>query len=269
MRSGAVNGIEAEWPDAEFIVGNPPFLGGKLLRSGLGDHDVERLFDLYRGRVPPEADLVAYWFEEARVQVKSGQTKRVGLVATNSIRGGANRRVLDRIVSEHGIFEAWSDEPWVIDGANVRVSLICFGGTDDALRLNGLPPLRINADLTAGDLDLTKAKNLNENRGVSCMGDNKGGAFDIPGELARTWLQLPRNPNNRRNTEVLRPWKNGRDITRRSADKWIFDFGWEMSEEEASLFEAPFKYVKKNVFPERSKNRRECYRMYWWRHVEP
>jgi type II restriction/modification system DNA methylase subunit YeeA len=114
------DGSETVWPDAEFIVGNPPFLGGKLLRSGLGDHDVERLFDLYRGRVPPEADLVTYWFEKARAQVKSGQTKRVGLVATNSIRGGANRRVLDRIVSEHGIFEAWSDEPWVIDGANVR-----------------------------------------------------------------------------------------------------------------------------------------------------
>lgn len=263
------DGSETVWPDAEFIVGNPPFLGGKLLRSGLGDHDVERLFDLYRGRVPPEADLVSYWFEKSRAQVKSGQTKRVGLVATNSIRGGANRRILDRIVSENCIFEAWSDEPWVIDGANVRVSLICFGATDDAPRFNGLPALRINADLTAGDLDLTKAKNLDENCGVSFMGDTKGGAFDIPGELARTWLQLPTNPNNRRNAEVLRPWRNGQDITRRSADKWIIDFGWEMSEEEASLFEAPFKYVKARVFLERSKNRLESHRMRWWRHLRP
>ena len=94
------DGSEADWPEAEFIVGNPPFLGGKLMRSGLGDDDVETLFHLYRGRVPPEADLVTYWFEKARAQVESGQTKRVGLVATNSIRGGANRRVLDRIASD-------------------------------------------------------------------------------------------------------------------------------------------------------------------------
>ena len=213
------DGNEAVWPEAEFIVGNPPFLAGKLMRSGLGDHDVETLFDLYRGRVPPEADLVTYWFEKARAQVESGQTKRVGLVATNSIRGGANRRVLDRIASESCIFEAWSDEPWVIDGASVRVSLICFGATEDAPRLDGRPASRINADLTAGDLNLTKASCLDENRGVSFMGDTKGGAFDVPGELARAWLQLPTNPNGRMNAEVLRPWRNGQDMTRRSADK--------------------------------------------------
>ena len=263
------DGSEAVWPEAEFIVGNPPFLGGKLMRSGLGNHEVERLFDRYRERVPPEADLVTYWFEKARAQVEAGQTKRVGLVATNSIRGGANRRVLDRIASQSGIFEAWSDEPWVIDGASVRVSLVCFGAADDAPRLDGLPVSRINADLTAGALDLTKAQGLAENRGVSFMGDTKGGAFDVPGELARAWLQLPTNPNNRRNAEVLHPWRNGQDITRRSADKWIIDFGWEMSEPEASLFEAPFEYIKAHVLPERGKNRRDSYRLRWWRHVEP
>jgi type II restriction/modification system DNA methylase subunit YeeA len=91
----------------------------------------------------------------------------------------------------------------------------------------------------------------------------------VPGELARAWLQLPTNPNGKRNAEVLRPWRNGQDITRRSADKWIIDFGWEMSEQEAVLFEAPFEYVKAHVLPERGKNRRESYRRRWWRHVEP
>ena len=270
-RDAVINpdGSEPDWPEAECIVGNPPFLGGKLMRSGLGDDGVETLFHLYQGCVPPEADLVTYWFEKARAQVASGQTKRVGLVATNSIRGGANRRVLDRIASASGIFEAWSDEPWVIEGASVRVSLICFGATDDAPRLNGRSTSRINADLTAGDLDLTKAKCLNENRGVSFMGDTKGGAFDVPGELARLWLHLPTNPNGKRNAEVLRPWRNGQDITRRAADKWIIDFGWEMSEQDASLFEAPFEYITAHVLPERSKNRRDSYRMRWWRHVEP
>jgi type II restriction/modification system DNA methylase subunit YeeA len=270
-RNAVINpdGSEPDWPEAEFILGNPPFLGGKLMRAGLGDDDVETLFHLYRGRVPPEADLVVYWFEKARAQVASGQTKRVGLVATNSIRGGANRRVLDQIARESGIFEAWSDEPWVIEGASVRVSLICLGATADTPRLDGRPASRINADLTAGDVDLTTARCLDENRGVSCMGDTKGGAFDVPGALARAWLQLPTNPNGRRNAEVLRPWRNGQDITRRSADKWIIDFGWKMSEQEASLFEAPFAYVTAHVLPERAKNRRDCYRMRWWRHMEP
>jgi type II restriction/modification system DNA methylase subunit YeeA len=68
---------------------------------------------------------------------------------------------------------------------------------------------------------------------------------------------------------VLRPWRNGQDLTRHSADKWIIDFGWKLSEQDASLFEAPFEYVREHVLPERSKNRRESYRTRWWRHVEP
>ncbi|MGO8859066.1 MAG: DNA methyltransferase [Steroidobacteraceae bacterium] len=87
---------EPEWPTADAIVGNPPFLGGKLLRNGLGDDYVNRLFDLYQGRVPAEADLVTYWFEKAARQLEAKKVGRVGLVATNSIRGGPNRRVLQR-----------------------------------------------------------------------------------------------------------------------------------------------------------------------------
>src|SRR5258708_18905038 len=101
--------VEAGWPAAEFIVGNPPFLGGKLMRSGLGDDEVEALFQVYAGRVPQEADLVTYWFEKARLELKRGGTQRAGLVSTNSIRGGANRRILDRIAEEAQIFDAWSD----------------------------------------------------------------------------------------------------------------------------------------------------------------
>ena len=81
------------------------------------------------------------------------------------------------------------------------------------------------------------------------MGDTKGGAFDIPGELARQWLQLPLNPNGRPNSNVLRPWMNGMDVTRRPADKWIIDFGWEMSEGEAALYEAPFAHCVAKVKP--------------------
>ena len=76
------NPQETEWPDAEFIIGNPPFLGGKLLRSQLGGEYVDALFRSYRGRVPAEADMVCYWFENARAMLEEGRTRRAGLLAT-------------------------------------------------------------------------------------------------------------------------------------------------------------------------------------------
>lgn len=138
---------EASWPDAEFIVGNPPFLGIRLMRGGLGDAAVERLFAVYDGRVSREADLVVYWFEKARAQIKSGKTSRAGLVSTNSIRGGANREVVDRIGADTRLFDAWSDEPWVVEGAAVRVSLLCFGKGDGPLRLDGKVPTEQSGQL--------------------------------------------------------------------------------------------------------------------------
>jgi type II restriction/modification system DNA methylase subunit YeeA len=267
----SAEGRQAEWPAAEVIIGNPPFLGGKLLRDVLGDGYVDRLFEAYKGQVPAEADLVCYWLAKAWSLVESGAVQRVGLVATNSVRGGANRIVLDRIVGRGTIFEAWDDEPWVVEGANVRVSLLCFAQAKDSLwsHLDGRPVTRIYADLTAGPIDLTEAVQLNESKGAAFMGDTKGGAFEVTGEQARLWLQLPTNPNGRPNSDVLRPWVNGMDITRRPADKWIIDFGWTMSEAEAALYEAPFAFVQGNVKPTRSKNKREAYRRNWWRHVEP
>jgi len=260
---------EARWPDAEFVVGNPPFLGGKLLRSGLGSEAVERLFSIYNNRVPREGDLVTYWFAKSGEAVELGRSRRVGLVATNSIRGGANRRLLDRIFGRARVFEAWSDEPWIVDGAAVRVSLVCFSNDSDPAHLDGLPVAAINANLTSGATDLTKAVRLSENRSIAYMGDTKGGAFDIPGDVARDWLKLPANPNGRSNADVLRPWMNGMDITRRWSGKWIVDFGWEMSEAQAALYEVPFQYVLEHVKPIRAQNRRDTYKRFWWRHVEP
>ena len=247
------------------MIGNPPFLGGKLLIGGLGEDYVSRVFAAWKGRVPPEADLVCYWFAKAGALVEAGKTRRVGLVATNSIRGGANRRALQAATQGRPIFDAWSDEPWVIDGAAVRVSLVCFSGAGDEhkpeTRLDGEPADEIYSDLTARrggtGIDLTGVKRIPENIGVAFMGDTKGGPFDVPGELAREWLRLPANPNGRPNADVLKPWVNGMDLTRRPADKWIVDFGWDMSEADAVLYEAPFGHIKEHVWPMRQRNRRK------------
>ena len=269
-------GGEPEWPAADVVIGNPPFLGGKLLNTHLGEDYVSRIFNVYAGRVPAEADLVCYWFVKAGEHVDALRAKRVGLVSTNSIRGGANRRALQTAVEGCPIFEAWSDEPWVIDGAAVRVSLVCFTRPEDGSvperRLDGEVVDVVHADLTArrGDagVDLTGVERLYRNMGVAFMGDTKGGPFDVPGEQAREWLREPENPNGRPNSDVLGPWMNGMDVTRRPSDKWIVDFGWNMVREEAALYEAPFQHAKEHVYPMRQRNRRESYREHWWRHVE-
>ena len=101
---------EPEWPKADFIVGNPPFLGGKLLRTNLGDEYVDAMFKVWDERVPREADLCCYWFEKARHAVNAKRrVERAGLLATQGIRGGANRKVLERIKVSGDIFFAESD----------------------------------------------------------------------------------------------------------------------------------------------------------------
>lgn len=265
------DGTAAAWPDADVVVGNPPFLGGKRLRGAFGDGYVESLFAAYSGEVPEEADLVCYWFAKAWRLLRDGGLKAAGLVATNSIRGGANRHVLDPIAADGVIFDAWDDEAWFVDNVAVRVSVVCFAAklAGANIRLDGSPTTHISADLSGSGLDLTKARRLPENAGVAFMGDTKGGAFDIDGDLARRWLLLPANPNGRPNSDVLLPWLNGRDFVRRPLDNWIIDFEWKMSESEAAFYEAPFEYVRTMVKPERLKNRRAHYRDFWWRHVEP
>ena len=268
---------EPDWPEADVVIGNPPFLGGNRLILNLGEDYVSRIFATYAGRVPAAADLVCYWFEKAGRQIASGNAKRAGLVATNSIRGGANRRALRAAADGRRIFEAWSDEPWVIDGAAVRVSLVCFSRIDDravrAPRLDGVAVDEIHADLTARrggvGIDLTDARCLAVNAHASFKGDEKGGPFNVPGDLAREWLRLPANPNGRTNSDVLKPWINGMDVTRRPADKWIVDFGSRMSEREAALYEEPFRWLKKRVYEIRQQNRVEANRVYWYRHRRP
>src|SRR5207253_2205550 len=122
---------EAAWPAADFIIGNPPFLGGKLLRTQLGDEAVDDLFAAYAGQVARESDLCCYFLERARAEIAAGRARRAGLLATSSIRGGANRRTLLRIKDSGDIFMAWSELPWILDGAKVEISIVGFDGGEE------------------------------------------------------------------------------------------------------------------------------------------
>jgi type II restriction/modification system DNA methylase subunit YeeA len=172
--------------------------------------------------------------------------------------------VIDRLVAETDIFEAWSDEPWVVDGAAVRVSIICYGDAipNELAVLNGKQVSRIHADLTSG-LNITLARRLEENKNVCFEGLKKYGQFDLTGTQARELLREPLNVNGKPNSDVIFPWVNGMDLVRNKSDTWVIDF-FGLSLEQAKLFEAPFRYALEHVFPERQKDRARRTREKWW-----
>ena len=263
---------EPTWPPADFIIGNPPFLGDKKMRREL---DVELhltytddLRALYKDRVPGGADLVTFWFEKARAQIEAGKAKRAGLLATNSISMVGNRPVLERIKQTGDIFMAWADRPWLLNGAAVRVAMLAFDdGAEQHRTLDGEAVEAIHADLTSHS-DVVSAARLQENEGLCFLGMMKAGPFDLTSEEARKMLSRPINPNGRPNSDVVKRRLGGIDVSSRPRDGWIIDFGVNMTEKDASLYEWPFEYVKEHVKPIRDKNNRLRTKMRWWIHGE-
>jgi restriction-modification enzyme MmeI-like protein len=254
---------EADWPDAEFVVGNPPFLGNRLLRRGLGDAYVGHLWSVFEDRLPRSSDLCCYWHEKARAAIQRGQTRRAGLLATQGIRGQANRRVIERISDTGAVFFARSDEPWVLAGAAVHISFVGQDNGEESERiLDGRPVGRVNPDLTTGT-DVTIAKRLSQNARIAFMGTIKVGPFEIDAAQAAAMLRAP-NPDGRPNSDVVRPWANGQDVTGRGRNKWIIDFGVDRPEADAALYEAPFEYVLRVVRPYRLTVRQRCCQERWW-----
>ena len=307
-RSDPEHPLEPEWPAADYIVGNPPYLGHFPFRERLGDEYVDAVYQLYGDRIPNSSDLCCYWFEKARAEIAAGQTKRAGLLATQAIRFQSNRTVLERIKETGDIFEVISDQEWkpndppangsgngngddsdssgvisqaIVNGngnancngngengfhppANVHISIICFDdGSDTNRALDGEKVNNINADLTSG-ADLTRARRLAENADLSFMGITKIGPFEITADTAAAMLAQP-NPHGKPNSDVLKRLLTGRDINQISRDMWIVDFGVDIAEDDAALYEAPFEYVRVNVKPIRDKHRDARVRNNWWR----
>jgi hypothetical protein len=187
-------------------------------------------------------------------------------------------------VRDSRIFEAHSDLQWVNNGAAVRVSNVAFGNVSETM-LNGEAVDEIYANLTGGfyarvdamgvddplvrvgSNDITQAKPLALNKNTVFEGTKKYGAFDIDGATARQWLMQP-CVGNRNHSDVVKPWRNGIDLSKRHTDTWIVDFGTHCSESDAALYEAPFEYVLANVKPERQLVRRERTQRLWWLHEE-
>ncbi|QOV93448.1 class I SAM-dependent DNA methyltransferase [Novosphingobium sp. ES2-1] len=264
----------ASWPDANVVVGNPPFLGDKKMIRELGGEYATALRRAYSGKVPGGANMVCYWLSQANDSVRSSGLLRAGLVTTNAIRTGADRRVLEMLCKTAELFEAWSDEPWVVDGASVRVSMICVSTEPLPKRLDGAEVATITASLSQFQQPLPSP--LDENSGTSFTGTFLNGPFEVSAETALGWLQAPRNVAGHYNREVIRLTANGQDLLQRGERKWLLDFGTNLSERDAALYEAPFEYARQHIQSYRQRRdengnfevRRQNHRERWWIHAE-
>jgi len=259
---------ERKWPTCDVIVSNPPFLGDKLMRSEMGDDYVKELRRTYGDRIPGQSDLCCYWFEKARDSIEHKHCKRAGLLATQGIRGGANREVLKRIKQTGDIFFAISDREWILDGANVHVSMIGFDdGSDNVRMLDSKLVLRTNANLTA-EADISSAARIKANAEIGFIGVSMHGPFDIDEAKAIEFCTAGGNPTGYANSDVVRPILNAFEITKRAEPRWIIAFDPDSTAQASALYEMPFGYVEKHVRPVRAENKRKIYRERWWVHGE-
>ena len=261
--------VEPEWPAAEFIIGNPPFLGRGGLRASLGDDYTDSIYSIYGGRIPNASDLCCYWFEKAREMIEQRRTKRAGLLATQGIRGRDSRAVLQRIKESGDIFMAYPDKEWVLDGATVHIAIVGFDDGSETKRYfdGDAAAGGINPNLTVG-VDTTVAQRLAENRNIAFEGPSPKAPFDISPELAKQFLAQPLNVNGRPNSDVIRSVLNGKDLMQRVRGMYTIDFAM-MGENEASQYEMPFEYVKEHVYPKRQTKAQAPFRHRWWQYATP
>ncbi len=267
----------APWPEADFIVGNPPYLGEKRQRDVLGDGYVDALRGAYPD-VSDSADLVTYWWHRAAVAVARGRTLRAGLITTNSITQPKNRTVIEA-AAQAGAHVIWAiaNHPWVDEagGADVRVTMSVISGNPTPARLvivdeaaavvSEVRAKALNSDLSAhADVPSAAAVPLRANSGVAAQGFKLvGSGFVVSPEEAHDLLAMDETQS-----DVLRPYRNGRDIATRPRGVYVIDFGMR-EEEEAQTFPVLFDMVRDRVKPERDANKRAVRARYWWRFGEP
>ena len=280
-----VNPRPAAWPEADFIAGNPPFIGTARMREALGDGYVEALRRVYP-HVPDSADYVMFWWDKAAELVRTGRARRFGLITTNSLRQTFNRRVLEHHLDEDGIHLAFAipDHPWVdsAEGAAVRIAMTVGaagegpgvlqqvvserpGDNDTAEITLAECRGRILADLTTGS-NVTGAQPLQANGSISGRGVQLFGSGFIvtPQEAANLGLGRVADLEHH-----IRPYRNGRDLTAIPRDVMVIDLFGLTAEEVRARFPAVYQWIYERVKPERDQNNRASYRNNWWIHGEP
>lgn len=278
-----------EWPEAEFIVGNPPFIGGKDLRARLGDDYVEALWKAHK-HMNESADFVMYWWDRAAEILlrKGGKLRRFGLVTTNSISQVFQRRVMERHLTAKkplSLAMAIPDHPWTKatkDAAAVRIAMtvaapgksegVLYETTREAALETDEPVIElrtargaIHSDLTVG-VDVGRAKALASNQGLSSRGMSLHGAGFIVTPAQAKALGLGALSGLEQH---IRDYRNGRDLTARPRGVMVIDLFGLKVEAVRRKFPAVYQLLFNEVKPERDANNRQSYRESWWVFGEP
>ncbi len=277
-----VNPRTTEWPETEFVVGNPPFLGkGERMREALGDGYVEALRATHTD-VPDSADFVMYWWNTAAHLVRGGAVRRFGLITTNSIRQPFNRRVLEPHLAAKNPLSlgfAIPDHPWVdsTDGAAVRIAVtVADAGVHDGILARVVKEVSgdeegitvellqqrgmIHADLSVG-ANVSSAESLTFGSGLTSNGVMiRGGGFIVTPEEAKQ-LGLGSVPDLAKH---IRKYRNGRDLTQNSRGMLIVDFFGLTEVEARTRFPAAYQWILDRVKPERDVSRDDGFRENWW-----
>jgi hypothetical protein len=275
-----INPRRADWPEAEFIVGNPPFIGaGEPMRTALGDGYIEALRQAWP-EVPDSADFVMHWWSHAAQTVLDGQAERFGLITTNSLRQTLNRRVVQRAM-DGGLSLAFAipDHPWVdgSNGAAVRIAMTVGTATAGEGRLqtvveevssnDGEVAVTLaqrvgvlHADLRIG-ANVASARALRANAGLSNTGVKLHGAGFIVtrDEAARIGLGTVSGLEKH-----IREYRNGRDLTATPRDVMVIDLAGLTADDVRLRFPAVYQWVLERVKPERDTNREDYRRINWW-----
>ncbi|WP_049721227.1 class I SAM-dependent DNA methyltransferase [Gilvimarinus polysaccharolyticus] len=277
------NPHKTEWPEADYIVGNPPFIGAATMRRALGDGYVDAVRAAYKGLVPESADFVMYWWHIAAETVRTGNAHRFGFITTNSLRQTFNRRVMEPHLNHTkkplSLAFAIPDHPWVDgnDGAAVRIAMsVGVAGEQSGVLRHVVSEVAANdevrsvkvdrregkifADVTIG-ADVASAKSLKANESISSPGVKLHGAgFIVTPEEAHA-LGYPNTPNIEK---VVRHYRNGRDLTQTPRGVMVIDLFGYTPEEVQQEFPAVYQRVLERVKPERDQNKRETYKRNWW-----
>ncbi len=276
-----INPRKAEWPQADYIVGNPPFVGNKRMRSAMGDGYV----DAVRGtwpEVPDSADFVMYWWHIAAEAVRAGQAKRFGFITTNSIKQTFNRRVLQaQLEAKNPLSLAFAipDHPWVdaADGAAVRIAMT-VGAVEttagclvtvvretsseqenDAVEtFISQAQGEIAADLSVG-AKVSQARPLQALAGVCFQGVKLvGDGFRLSREERDALLEQGASG------DVIREYWTGSDLTKVRQPEWVVDFYGLEQAEAAAQHPLLYQRLLTEVKPFRDQVKRKGHRERWW-----
>jgi hypothetical protein len=283
-----MNPRPAEWPQADFIVGNPPFIGASAMRAALGDGYTEALRAAWP-QVPESADFVMHWWQRAAETVRGGYARRFGLITTNSLRQTFNRRVIEAERAANPplrLVFAIPDHPWVdnAQGAAVRIGMTVGsqvdGGPDGRLltirseqtQSNGQADVAfveqrglVHSDLRIG-ANVAAAVSLQANGKLSSPGVKLHGAGFIVTRAEAATLGLGAVAGLEHH---IREYRNGRDLTAAPRGVLVIDLFGLTAEEVRARFPAVYQWILERVKPERDQNNRASYRANWWTFGEP